>query len=398
MEQFMQAMAALQTSGLPGIVIVVLTLVVCAYLGMLLAGLDRKGQHNNAPWKIAFALLFTLTLFLYAAILWQVLIATLGSVYTGLLPLGLIWLLAIGCFVLKKSLIPKDVSLILGVDRERRRRLTKSMVALTAMQLALFAWLLWLWFRLPACMEATRWGLVAFTTVALLFDGYFFRLSMVNSFDWVKALIDQQYQRELLDFMQIIREQRHDFNLHLQTVAGLVDQQRYGEARAYVDTLVGKVSKTNELLPIRNPAVSALVHTFVERAAQESVRLDVRAEDSMENIGCSVYEMNTVIGNLLKNAIEEVRDKDPDLRYIRLVLMHRSRYTVIRVSNPCDKSEEALMSIFSPGYTTKKSHEGIGLVSVRKICVKYGGTVYIEQEQGVLHVIAKIPRGSQMQE
>ncbi len=108
------------------------------------------------------------------------------------------------------------------------------------------------------------------------------------------------------------------------------------------------------------------------------------------------YEMNTIIGNLLKNAIEEVRDKDPDLRYIRLILMHRSRHTVVRVSNPCDKREEELSPIFSLGYTTKKAHEGIGLVAVKKICSKYGGTVYIEVGEGVLHVIAKIPCASRV--
>ncbi|MCD8106602.1 MAG: GHKL domain-containing protein [Oscillospiraceae bacterium] len=375
------------------VLIAILDLGVCCFLGGLLSGLDRPGQSNNTVWKVGFAIGLTLIFFLFTQIFERVISLSCGAVFSALLPLALVSVPAIVCYAGDKSLIPKDVSMLLCVEHEWHVRLRRRIAALAVMQITLLLWHLWLLFFISTFTESTEWILVIFTAIALVADIYCFNLSIASSFDYAKALVDQQYQRELLDFMQIIREQRHDFNLHLQTVAGLVDQERYCEARAYMDTIVGKVSKTNELLPIKNPAVSALVHTFVERAALDGIRLDVRVEDSMENLRCTAYEMNTIIGNLVKNAIEEVRDKDPDLRYIKLVMMHRSRHTVIRVSNPCDKSEEELRPIFSLGYTTKKAHEGIGLVAVKKICSKYGGTVYIELGEGVLHVIAKIPRG-----
>ncbi len=377
------------------VLIAILDFGVCCFLGIQLAGLDRPGQRNNTFWKVGFSVGLALTFFIFTQIFERALSLKCGILFSGLLPLALVSIVAIVCFATDKSLIPRDVSMLLCVEHEWQKRLIRRMVALAFMQLALLGWLLWVVFSMSEFTFDTQWVLVIFTAIALAADLYCFQLSISSSFDYAQTLVDQQYQRELLDFMQIIREQRHDFNLHLQTVAGLVDQERYSEARAYMDTLVGKVSKTNELLPIKNPAVSALVHTFVERAAHDGIRLDVRVEDSMEDLRCTAYEMNTIIGNLLKNAIEEVRDKDPDLRYIKLILMHRSRHTVVRVSNPCDKSEEELSPIFSLGYTTKKAHEGIGLVAVKKICSKYGGTVYIEVGEGVLHVIAKIPRANQ---
>ncbi|MCC8195591.1 MAG: GHKL domain-containing protein [Ruminococcus sp.] len=364
---------------------------VCA--GMVLAGIDRTG--NNAPWKIGFSLSFSLTLFAYGQLLRLALEASLG-IFGGLIPTGTLLGMAALCYFLHFSLIPKDVSIVVGIDGEQRRKLRTNLVVLAVIQIILLMGLIYLWIRLPelSFIDAI-WATVS-ATISLLCFGYFFRLSINSCLDRVKALIDREYQRELQDFMQIIRSQRHDFNLHLQTVTGLINQMRYDECDAYISTIVGNVNRMNDLLPIQNPAVSALVYTFVELAKQDGVRLDVTVKDPMTDIGCSAYEMNTVIGNLLKNAIEEAKEKEPGLKYIKLLLMRRSRCTIIRVSNPCDKSSEELATIFDVGYTTKQSHEGIGLVTVRKICLKYGGTVYIEREEGVLHMIAKIPCASRV--
>ena len=383
----------LGTVNIAGAVIQLLIFVAGVCTGMVLAGIDRTG--SNAPWKIGFSLSFSLTLFAYGQLLRLALEASLG-IFGGLIPIGILLGMAALCYFLHFSLIPKDVSIVVGIDGEQRRKLRTNLVILAVIQIVLLAGLIYLWVRLPKLTLADTVWAIAAATISLICFGYFFRLSINSCLDWVKALIDREYQRELQDFMQIIRSQRHDFNLHLQTVTGLVNQKRYDECDAYIRTIVGNVNRMNDLLPIQNPAVSALVYTFVELAKQDGVRLDVTVKDPMTDIGCSAYEMNTVIGNLLKNAIEEAKEKEPDLKYIKLLLMRRSRCTIIRVSNPCDKSPEELATIFDVGYTTKQSHEGIGLVTVRKICLKYGGTVYIEHEEGVLHMIAKIPCASRV--
>ena len=64
---------------------------------------------------------------------------------------------------------------------------------------------------------------------------------------------------------------------------------------------------------------------------------------------------------------------------------------MIKVSNECHMSPEEMKEIFTPGYTTKPSHEGLGLANAAKMAEKYGGVVYPEFEGQIIHMIARIP-------
>ncbi len=75
------------------------------------------------------------------------------------------------------------------------------------------------------------------------------------------------------------------------------------------------------------------------------------------------------------------------------MILKRSGNSVFRVSNKIYENNKALKDIFNSGYSTKKSHEGIGLSTVKKIVEKYNGVVYTEIEGDIIHFIAQIPNG-----
>ncbi len=208
----------------------------------------------------------------------------------------------------------------------------------------------------------------------------------------VESIIDKQYQSELLNFMQVIRSQRHDFNFHTQTIYSLIETGQYDECKKYVQAMMKEVKSTNDILPLHQVATSALLNTFKEMALQKGLRLDIEIHDNLQFISTTVYETNTILGNLLQNAIDELElhpeNKD---RIIKLLIIKRGKYNIIKVTNQCHLPAEQMSKIFIAGYSTKTSHEGLGLANALRVAENNGGSLYPEFEEDHINMIAKIP-------
>ena len=211
----------------------------------------------------------------------------------------------------------------------------------------------------------------------------------------VENRLDRQYQKELLDFMQVVRSQRHDLNFHMQAVAAMIEQKQYDACTRYIRELVQNTERLNEVLPLSNPAIAAQIAAFQEIAAMQRVRLDVQVLSQLEHLPCSLVEINTILGNLLQNALDEVSGKPEAQRWVRLLLMRRSHRYILKVSNPSSKAPAAYADVFHTGYSTKHSHEGLGLANVHRIAARCGGTVYLEHDPGVVHFIVRLPERTQ---
>ena len=150
----------------------------------------------------------------------------------------------------------------------------------------------------------------------------------------------------------------------------------------------------NAVLPVKDAAISALVHNFQLLAAREGIELYIDIQNDLSQIVTNVYETNKIISNLLQNALDEtVTHKDKSYG-IRLSVLKRGEYCVIRVSNELEETvddPQSLGRIYQQGYSTKHGHDGVGLSSIRTLAARYQGTVYTQIEGKVIHFVAKIP-------
>ena len=211
----------------------------------------------------------------------------------------------------------------------------------------------------------------------------------------VQNSAEQDYRQDMTTFLNVVRSQRHDYNLHVQTVAGLIAQQKWEECRSYVNALVQDTSELNAILPIKDPAVAALIGHFRALAAQQGIALEVDIRDDLTRIATNTYETNKILGNLLQNALDEL-ERQPELprRRIDLDIFKRGEYCLIRVSNQVPDPEAFARrqeTIFHQGYTTKQGHDGVGLSSIQALARQAGGDVSVWLEQNTAHFIASIP-------
>lgn len=211
----------------------------------------------------------------------------------------------------------------------------------------------------------------------------------------VQNSAEQDYREDMTTFLNVVRSQRHDYNLHVQTVAGLIAQQKWEECRSYVNALVQDTSELNAILPIKDLAVAALIGHFRALAAHQGIELQVDIRDDLTRISTNTYETNKILGNLLQNALDEL-ERCPELprRRIDLDIFKRGEYCLIRVYNQIQDPEAFAGSqetIFHQGYTTKQGHDGVGLSSIQALARQAGGDVSVWLEGDTAHFIASIP-------
>ena len=368
--------------------------------GFVLGGLDRHTLGTTARGflvlRIGVAMLLALDLFLFL-----VQLQTVIHLLTADPSHAVFYRIAIGVFltvglllwlILKRpSLFPKDSGILLVADRSQQKKLTYCLIGVLLHALfyvALSVFLLWL---IPVS-NAGRLAVGLLMSVFALVGSLLYEKFSVNVvYERLETIVDRQYHAELRNFMQVIRSQRHDFNFHMQTVAGLIEEEKYDDCDLYIRTMVKNVERLNSTLPLHDPANSALVNVFVELAASKGIRLEVEVLNPMEEMPCTPYELNTILGNLLQNAIDEVESNAANDRWIKLLIMKRSQRHIIKLTNPTFKDQSEFADIFQPGYSTKHSHEGIGLVTVRRLLDRFGGTIYLEHEPNIVHFIAILP-------
>ena len=129
-------------------------------------------------------------------------------------------------------------------------------------------------------------------------------------------------------------------------------------------------------------------------ALEYGIELHMDIQNDLSNVVTSVYETNKVIGNLLQNAIDEVRTHKDKSFGIHLYILKRGEDCIIHVANKVTPKEDAasfLQDIYKPGHSTKDGHEGIGLSSIQNLLSRYRGVVYSRMDDDIIHFVAKIP-------
>lgn len=293
-----------------------------------------------------------------------------------------------------------------SIPPEKRMRLRRSSaegraLSMTRLALAGAALLLILAaaFRLIPVSGAAAFAARAAAAAALFWAGLAVMV-LLAAYDQKREQSSAEgvYHDDMAAFMNVVRSQRHDYNLHVQTVAGLIAQDKWDECREYVDSLVRDTARLNAILPVKEPAVAALIGYYSDLAERDGFTLLVDVRDDLEAIRTNTYETNKIIGNLLQNAFDELSlQRDGGDGRIELSIFKRGEACIIRVSNRV-LSPEAFSGgsepLFRQGYTTKRGHDGVGLSSIRVLARKAGGDVTAWLEKDTVHFVASIPMNS----
>jgi two-component system sensor kinase FixL len=133
-----------------------------------------------------------------------------------------------------------------------------------------------------------------------------------------------------------------------------------------------------------NDVVKAVTHLISPDAAAQSCKVEMSLAEDLPTIEGDPTQMQQVLINLVRNAMDAMRDTPPDHRKVQIATSNNGNATVCVAvrDHGCGISGTAGERLFEQFFTTKEEGLGMGLAIVRSIIEAHGGRVAAENADG----------------
>ncbi len=174
---------------------------------------------------------------------------------------------------------------------------------------------------------------------------------------------------EMANMVETARILRHDCKHHLHVAQILLETGKIQEAREYLLAFGTKCDEGTFPLFCANPSVNALLNGYRKRSLNEGIEFSAMVE-LPENPFMDSFELCTLLGNLLENALEACRKAPEGQRRITLNGSPQGNQLLISAKNTFDgmvlKEEGRIVS-------RKGESGGLGIRSIRTIAGRHHG-------------------------
>jgi two-component system CitB family sensor kinase/two-component system sensor histidine kinase DcuS len=202
------------------------------------------------------------------------------------------------------------------------------------------------------------------------------------------------------EYSELLRTQTHEYSNKMHTIAGLLQLEAYQEA---LDLVINEASGYQQLIrrlakAVPDPVIAGIILGKYNRACELKIELEVDAQNTFSDLSPQMERepLVTIIGNLLDNAFDAVRETG-NRPVVRLYLTDLGPDLIIEVEDSGPGVDAAVAGIlFEPGVTTKSgSGRGTGLALVKRAVDNLNGQItYSECELGGALFTVIIPKHS----
>ena len=201
----------------------------------------------------------------------------------------------------------------------------------------------------------------------------------------------QDAYAQLEDLNGTLRAQRHDFMNHLQVVFSLLELEDYKEASDYIERVYGDIRRVSRTLKTAHPAINALLAAKVGDCEARGVHVDLQIESPWAGLPVESWEMCRVLGNLIDNAMDAMKDAHEPRLLIRLSESVQS-YTFVIANNGPMIQPSIAERIFQRGFSTKGEGRGMGLSIVHGIMESGGGRLTLASDERETRFEGTLPK------
>ncbi|UZD46708.1 ATP-binding protein [Peribacillus frigoritolerans] len=186
-----------------------------------------------------------------------------------------------------------------------------------------------------------------------------------------------------------LRAQTHEYSNRLYTLLGLIQLGSYKEAMDFiskeVDVTQGFIHFLMKEVP--DPIIAGFILGKVSLASELKIDFTIDRESSFKDIPSEIDRdsLVTIIGNLINNAFEAVRENERKEKRVSLFVTDLGKELIIEVEdNGKGMSSEVTELIFRNGFTTKshQTNSGIGLSLVQEAIDGLGGYITFSTKEG----------------
>ncbi len=175
---------------------------------------------------------------------------------------------------------------------------------------------------------------------------------------------------------------RHDFKNHLYVIAERIRRSEYEEAISYIDKIGACTEEASTIVVAENEILSTILTVKNTICKNNDISFDY--EINCGKIHIEDMDLNTVVSNLLDNAIEASEKCEMNQRKIVFKIKEIKQFLAIECSNTCKMKETAKKHIFQTTKENKEEH-GYGIENIKETVEKYGGQAEFTCQSGVFY-------------
>ena len=194
-----------------------------------------------------------------------------------------------------------------------------------------------------------------------------------------KNEMDMQYLNLLEQKNQAMQILTHDYKNHLYALRNMGDS----EQKEYIDRITQEMNMSRNTCHSGNHTLDIIINKYVTECELKGVRFDF--EIKISNLSfVSDYDLVTILGNLLDNALEAAQQSEAKL--ISFKTNKINTYDSVMITNSCDTPPDKNL------ITTKQNKKlhGVGLKSVTKTLKQYGGELEWEYNSDKREFVATV--------
>ena len=194
----------------------------------------------------------------------------------------------------------------------------------------------------------------------------------------------EKYQAEVENMYLQMRTLRHDFKNHLQVMKAHLELEEYRELGEYIVSLSDALVEVEKLIETGNVRLDAILNSKISLARSLEIGVNVKVV-LPPRLPVTDYDLCTLLGNLLDNAIEGCQtQREGEERFLRVYIGLLKEQLYISVSN----SHATVMKKERGRYFSTKD-PGIG--SIDGIAARYNGYVNRQNDDSVFATEVLLP-------
>ena len=185
--------------------------------------------------------------------------------------------------------------------------------------------------------------------------------------------------------VETLRAYNHEFNNKLHVILGYIQMGRLTEAMEFItrSTLLPASALAAVSERITVPHLAALILGKMIRAREKRILLTLKPDSRCmaDELIIPPEDCETIVGNLLENAIEELDSKEHPVKEISLGVYGSGQGLLIQCEDTGGGiAPQVLDRIFEQGVSTKGENRGTGLSLVHSIVEAWGGQIRVDTE------------------
>lgn len=222
----------------------------------------------------------------------------------------------------------------------------------------------------------------------------------------IKSILSDRQNEELKSFLYMQKQQydyqlqqsvavrrfKHDLANHIGVIRELINENKTEEAKEYIDTIWNIQDVFDLKIHTGDSFLDIIVNYYLYLAVKEKIEFAVRGKLT-EKMPLEMFDITTLMGNILQNAFEAATKAD--VPRIRVELVEHKEEIFIVVSNSVAKTINTKTDFFMTFKKDKQNH-GFGLKNIVATVEKYHGECYmefiVENREVLFQISIAIPR------